>query len=158
MQIKSLAVKRPALARLWIVAVTALALSASACTPMTTKHGNFLEDHQLQLIKPGEHTRSDVMRLIGSPTATGTFDESLWYYMGQQTQKKGVFDPEVIDERVIIVSFDEDGLVRSVSDREGGRLDVPITERRTPTHGNDITVIQQLLGNIGKFNPPAGGG
>jgi hypothetical protein len=25
-------------------------------------------------------------------------------------------------------------------------------DRITPTHGNDLTIVQQLLGNLGRFN------
>ncbi len=128
-------------------------ISASACTPTTAIRGNYLEQHQLEQVKPGVHTRSEVMRILGSPTTTSPFDQNTWYYLGQHTEKHGVLDPKVTDERVIIVTFDSKGIVESVTERKDGRMEVPISGRSTPTHGNDVSLMQQLLGNIGKFNP-----
>ena len=31
-------------------------------------------------------------------------------------------------------------------------IDVPHVRRKTPTSGNDITVMEQLIGNVGRFN------
>ena len=38
-----------------------------ACTPVTSQHGNMLEDFQIQEVKSGEHTRSDVLRIWAPP-------------------------------------------------------------------------------------------
>ncbi len=124
-----------------------------ACTPVTATRGNFVEPYQLSEIVPGTHTRSEVMRILGSPTTVAPFNEKIWYYLGQHTEKHGIFDPEIVDERVIIVTFTDSGVVESVTEREGNRVEIPISKRETPTHGNDITVMQQFLGNLGKFNP-----
>ena len=32
------------------------------------------------------------------------------------------------------------------------RLALPLVRRKTPTAGNEMTVVQQFLGNLGKFN------
>jgi outer membrane protein assembly factor BamE (lipoprotein component of BamABCDE complex) len=133
--------------------IMAAALSTAACTPTTATRGNFLEEHQLVEVKPGVHTRSEVMRILGSPTTIAPFDPDTWYYLGQHTEKHGIFDPEIIDERVIVVTFNSEGTVESVRERQDGRMEVPISERATPTHGNDISLMQQFLGNLGRFNP-----
>jgi hypothetical protein len=31
---------------------------------------------------------------------------------------------------------------------------VAMVDRVTPTHGNDLTLMQQVLGNLGRFNNP----
>ncbi len=133
----------------------ALAASAlAACTPTTATLGNTIEDFQLAEVRPGTHTRSDVLRAFGSPTTVAPFDDNTWYYIGQQVEKHGIFDPEVVAERIIVVKFDEQGTVRAVEESDTGRLDIPLVERETPTHGNEVTFMQQFLGNIGRFNPP----
>ncbi|NCC22155.1 MAG: outer membrane protein assembly factor BamE [Alphaproteobacteria bacterium] len=131
----------------------AATLTLAACAPTTATRGNYVENYRLERIQPGVHTRSDLLQIIGSPTTTGTFDSNTWYYLGQHTEKKGIFDPRVVDERIIVVAFGPDGTVSSVKEQAEGRTDVPIVERTTPTHGNDITMLQQFLGNLGKFNP-----
>ena len=125
-----------------------------SCTPVTAQRGSMLEDYQITEIQTGKHSMSDVLRLIGSPTTQSTFNSDVWYYIGQETQKRGILDSEVVKERIIIVSFNKDGIVESVKESSGDRMDIPYARTKTPTHGNDLTFTQQLLGNLGRFNAP----
>lgn len=128
---------------------------ASGCTPQVATRGNLLEDYQMKEVLPGLDAKDDVIRKIGSPTSIAPFDENTWYYMGQRTSKKGIMDPEVKQERIVVVTFNaEDGRVDNVVERRDGRDDIPVVQRHTPTSGNEYTFIQQLLGNLGKFNAP----
>jgi outer membrane protein assembly factor BamE (lipoprotein component of BamABCDE complex) len=129
------------------------ALMLSACTPTVAERGNMLEDYQLKNVTAGTHTRSDVLRLLGSPTTQAPFDENTWYYIGQETEKRGILDPEITKERVVVVKFGEDGIVEYLKELpKDSRVDVPIARNKTATKGNDFTFMQQLLGNMGKFN------
>lgn len=130
----------------------------AACTPVSAQRGNMLENYQLQEVKAGEHTRSDILRILGSPTTKDPFQDDVWYYIGQDTEKRGVLDSKVVKERIVIVQYDPDGYVGRIADVVDGRIEVPITRDKTPTYGNDLTIMQQLLGNIGKFNPQEGAG
>lgn len=128
---------------------------ATGCTPQVATRGNLLEDYQMKEVLPGLDAKEDVIRKIGSPTSIAPFDENTWYYMGQRTSKKGIMDPEVTQERIVVVNFNpEDGRVDKIVERRDGREDIPIVQRHTPTSGNEYTFIQQLLGNLGKFNAP----
>ena len=133
--------------------ITAAILSLSACTPTVAQRGNLLEDYQIEKIETGKHTRSDVLRLLGSPTTVAPFDNNVWYYIGQETEKRGILDPEVVQERVVSVEFNEENVVTSVRDEQPDRINIPIERESTPTHGNKTTIMQQFLGNLGKFNP-----
>ena len=134
-------------------ALAAGMFAIAACTPTVAQRGNMVEDYQMEKVITGIHTRTDVLRLLGSPTTQAPFDENVWYYLGQTTEKRGILDPEVTEERVVVVAFDADGIVQTVQEVDSGRLDIPIERSKTPTHGNDMTIMQQLLGNLGKFNP-----
>jgi len=123
-----------------------------ACTPTKATRGNLVEDFRLTEVQKGVDTESDVLRKLGSPTTKAPFDDKVWYYMGQETEKRGILDPEVKKERVVIVAFDDNGTVMDIQDVQGKRNDIPYVRRKTPTTGNEITVMQQLLGNMGKFN------
>jgi outer membrane protein assembly factor BamE (lipoprotein component of BamABCDE complex) len=128
-----------------------------ACTPMKATRGNLLEDYELKEVLPGIDGKDEVIQKIGSPTTISPFNENIWYYMGQKTKKKGILDPKVTEERVVVVSFNQtDGKVDSVKDRQGGREDIPLVQRATPVSGNEFTFMQQMLGNVGKFNRPEG--
>lgn len=134
---------------LLILSLTGLA----GCTPMNATRGNMLEDYQMKEILPGIDGKDDVVRKIGSPTTVSTFDDNTWYYMGQKTQKKGIMDPKVTSEKIVTIVFAAaDGKVQSVTQKQDGRSDIPLVQRTTPASGNDFTFVQQMLGNVGKFN------
>lgn len=133
-------------------------LALGACTPTIAERGNMLQDYQVKQVVTGVHTRSDILRILGSPTTKAPFDDNTWYYIGQETAKHGILDPEVVKERIIILTFNDDGVVQNIEEADPKRLQIPIARDKTPTHGNDITVMQQLLGNIGKFNTQEGAG
>lgn len=128
-------------------------LTLAACTPVTAQRGNLLEDFQIAEIEVGQTTRSDILRQLGSPTTTAPFNQDIWFYIGQETEKRGILDPEVTKERIVVVTFDDQGIVQDFKESDEGRINIPIDRNATPTHGQQNSVVQQLLGNIGKFNP-----
>lgn len=129
------------------------AFLVNACSPTVADRGNMLNDNQLKQITAGTSTRSDVLRSFGSPTTQAAFDENTWYYIGQETEKRGILDPEITKERVVVVQFADDGTVNMVREMpKGSGIDVPIERAKTKTRGNEFTFMQQLLGNVGKFN------
>lgn len=105
-------------------------------------------------VTPGVSTRNNVLRSLGSPTTKAPFDDNVWYYIGQKMEKKGVFDPKVTDEKIVVVAFNKDGVVEKIEKIDADRMDIPRVRRKTKTGGNEITVMEQLLGNVGKFNAP----
>lgn len=131
-------------------------LLAAACTPTVNVRGNLVDDYKLAQIQKGVDTRTDVLRKIGSPTTIAPFDDSVWYYLGQTTEKRGILDDKVKDERVIVVMFTPEGVVDQVNDVKNKRQNIPYSNDKTPTSGNEVTFMQQMLGNLGKFNKEGG--
>ncbi|HAU29716.1 MAG TPA: outer membrane protein assembly factor BamE [Rhodospirillaceae bacterium] len=133
------------------------ALLLSACTPVLSTEGNFIEDERLSLLKDGVSSRQDVAETLGSPSMVGTFDPSVWYYAGQQTRQVSFHKPEVTNRRVIAIHFGDDGTIAFI-DELGLDESLPVTpvDRETPTSGPEMNIVQQLLGNIGKFSPKTG--
>ncbi len=130
-------------------------IAFSGCAPETAVRGNFLKDYQLERVEPGKDTRQSVLRAFGSPTARDPFDENIWFYLGQQTEKHGILDPEIKDQLAVRVIFDDNGIVKSLDKMEGGHTPVPIAREETPTGGGtEQGPVQQFLKNIGRFNRP----
>jgi outer membrane protein assembly factor BamE (lipoprotein component of BamABCDE complex) len=130
-------------------------IALSACTPSTQTRGNYLFSDDIARIQPMVSTEIDVLNTLGTPTAKAVFDENTWYYVGLKTEKKGFLDEKVTERQTVKVVFDESKFVKSITNVDGDPMDIPISSRVTPTSGNEVTAIQQILGNIGKFNPPA---
>jgi len=135
------------------ILLTTVSMTMIACTPVVAQRGNMINDYQLQDISVGTSKRSDILRTLGSPTTQSTFNENVWYYIGQETAKKGIFDPKVTKERIFLVAFTEEGTLETIEEIDRDRLNIPYARKKTPTHGNDVTILQEFLGNLGKFNP-----
>jgi len=134
------------------------AILAVACTPIQANRGNMVEEFRLAELTPGVSNRTNVLRSLGSPTTTAPFNDQIWYYMGQKIETKGIFSPDVVEEKIIVVSFDEQGIIDKIQQLDNNRQDIETVERKTKTGGNDVTVAEQLLGNIGRFNKQSDGG
>ena len=132
----------------------AVVMTATACTPRIDQRGNRPDEEQVVLINPGVDDKNRVAELIGTPSTISTFDDRTWYYISKRTETTAFFDPELVDQEVLAISFDEGGIVENmrVYGPEDGRT-IAYVDRTTPTEGNELTFIQQLLGNLGRFNP-----
>jgi outer membrane protein assembly factor BamE (lipoprotein component of BamABCDE complex) len=129
------------------------AVALSACGNTVQVRGNTPDPEDVAAIQPGLLSRQDVVDLLGSPSTVSTFEDRRWYYIGQKTQEVAFLKPEVLDRNVLVITFDDAGLVEgtetySLADAQEVR---PI-ERETPTEGRDLTLLQQLIGNVGRFS------
>lgn len=135
----------------------AVVLLLAACSTNVNVRGNFPDPDVVAEIRPGVHGREDVTGLLGSPSAVSAFRDDVWYYIGQRTSQFAFLKPDVLERRVLVVSFDFAGRVaetRSLTLADARAID-PVT-RKTPTEGQDLTILQQLLGNVGRFSNDAG--
>jgi outer membrane protein assembly factor BamE (lipoprotein component of BamABCDE complex) len=132
----------------------AVALAAGACTPRIDQRGNKPDEDQVVLINPGVDDKNRVAELIGTPSVISTFNDRTWYYISKRTETVAFLDPETVDQEVLAISFDDSGVVDNmrIYGPEDGRT-IAYVDRTTPTEGNELTLIQQLLGNLGRFNP-----
>lgn len=137
-----------------ILCLTLSCAAMAACTPTQATRGNIVEDYRMAEIVPGVSTRTSVLQSLGSPTTQAPFDDNVWYYIGQKTEKTGIFDPKVVDKKIVVVAFNNEGIVQTIDKVDADQIDVPHVRRKTPTSGNEMTVMQQLLGNVGRFNTP----
>src|SRR3546814_15351443 len=67
-------------------------------------------------IQPGVSTRDDVAVILGTPTTVSTFEDNIWYYIGQRTEKSAFWNPAIVDRRVLEVTFDDQGVVRTIQE------------------------------------------
>ena len=135
-----------------LVLCGAASLMVAACSPQISIHGNSPEPERLAEIVPGTHTRQDVELILGSPSSVSLFGEETWHYIGDQQTTLAFLKPEVVDRTVVSIRFDPAGTVAAVETfgMERGR-EVQVVKRETPTRGNEMTIIEQFIGNIGRF-------
>lgn len=121
--------------------------------------GHIVAEEDLQQITVGVSSRNDVEAVLGSPSQTGTFDDSEWFYIGAVTRQRPARLLAVEDQQVVVIRFDARGTVRDIRrlGPQDGR-DVAAVARTTPSPGNERTLMQQLFGNIGRVGPGLGAG
>ncbi len=129
-----------------------VAVAVSGCVSRLDTRGNFPDPDRVEEIKPGEQSREEVEEILGSPSAVTAFGSDTWYYISKQTETFAFFEPKVTERQVVVIKFDKDGKVTKVEKvgLEESKKVTPV-ERTTPTHGNKMTVIEQLIGNLGRF-------
>ena len=150
---------RPRLSRL--AAALALCLSVTACgwmLPAPQTRGNKVDKEQLKELVPGTSTKADVTALIGSPTQKATFDENTWLYITEITRPRVGRTLGVLDQDVVVLTFDDRGVLTGEKTvTKSDATPVSVASETTPSPGTEASFLQQLLGNIGKFNPTGAG-
>ncbi|WP_304617711.1 outer membrane protein assembly factor BamE [Paracoccus sp. (in: a-proteobacteria)] len=131
-----------------IVAVLGLA----ACSPVYRNHGYVPPEIELAQVQPGQTRVDDLPELIGRPSAQGLLTGSGWYYVGSRWREYGALPPREVERQVVAVSFAPNGVVSNVErfGLERGRV-VTLSRRVTEGGVTEISLIGQLLGNLGNF-------
>ena len=138
-----------------IAIAATLAVAAVACAPRTANRGNIPTVSQLEKLKVGKHSKVYVRGILGTPSTFGTFDKDVWYYIGRRTEKWAFFDEKVLEQQIVVVYFDPKGTIEHIqTDDKSDSRAVEIVEGKTATSGHELSVIEQIIGNLGRFNRP----
>lgn len=139
-----------------LLRLTALVLLVGvvACQTTVQNHGHRLDEERIERIRPGLSSRGDVAQLMGSPSTLASFDDRTWYYVGRRVEEQSFYNRDLAAQDVLRVRFDERGIVSGVDRFElaDARAIEPVDDQ-TPTGGNELNIVQQFIGNIGRFNP-----
>jgi outer membrane protein assembly factor BamE (lipoprotein component of BamABCDE complex) len=140
------------------VAAISGAVLIAGCATSVEQRGNLPAQDKVAEIHPGSTTKDEVIKILGSPSSVGVFNDKSWFYISRRTGQLAFFDPNVVDQQVYIVSFDEQGVVKEVDHKglEDGQQITPVA-RATPAPGRELSFLEQVIGNLGKFNKSAGG-
>lgn len=131
-------------------AVVVLAMaSLAACAPRVQTVGNLPRPEKIEQIQPGVDNKVQVAQKLGTPSSVATFDKNTWYYIGKKTESLAFFEPKVMDQKVIVVTFNGSGTVSKINKfgLKDGR-NVQISKRISPTQGREMTLLQQLYSNL----------
>jgi outer membrane protein assembly factor BamE (lipoprotein component of BamABCDE complex) len=135
-----------------LVIITAVFI-VSSCSKDTENWGYVSKFSNINEVVPSQSTREDVQAKLGSPTSKSVYGKEKWFYIGSEVTKESFFDPKVLNHEVYTIVFNNDGVVESITKRGKDDMnEVALSNEITVTEGNEITVAQQFLGNLGKFN------
>jgi outer membrane protein assembly factor BamE (lipoprotein component of BamABCDE complex) len=135
-----------------LLILSACASLLSGCSPIVDARGNLPDPDAVLQVQPGIDDRTQVAKLLGSPSTVATFGDKTWYYISKKTSRIAFWTPDVLDQEVLMIKFDDSGVVSDmkVYGLENGH-DITPDPNITPTYGRELTIVQQLLGNLGRF-------
>jgi outer membrane protein assembly factor BamE (lipoprotein component of BamABCDE complex) len=138
------------------LAAILLASAVFGCIGVSDTRGNLPLAEVVEEIKPGRHTQREIISMLGSPSTKATYEEQeFWYYIGEKTETLAFFKPNLVERRIIVIQFDKKGVVKNVQNlNESDGKKISIVDRVTPTKGKDHSVLEQILGNVGRFGQP----
>ena len=136
--------------------LAAVLIGAAACQPTIDYRGYQARSGDLAKVQVGM-PKAEVEALLGSPSTTASvaLQGDSYYYISSRVEQTAFLDPKETARQVFAVRFDANDQVVSFANYgiEDGQV-VNISSRRTPTKGKELTIVQQLLGNIGRFAGP----
>lgn len=140
-----------------LLALASLVLPLAGCSvfaaPLNYRGQNVTPDEIKKLV-PGTSTEADVTHLLGSPTSRGLFDPNRWSYMSQVTHTRIGRMPGVVQQNVVVLTFNEQGVLQGVQDLgEKNEVAVSMAGGATPSPGGSASFFQQLIGNVGRYSP-----
>ena len=138
---------------LMVITILGLFGAVSACSPKARTSGNLPDPKKLSELKTGDISREEVVEFLGSPSSVTFFGDETWFYISEQTETLGWIEPTIKNRQVLALNFSKDGTLSKIkkSGLDESKIIVYI-DRKTPTHGSKMTVLEQLVGNFRRFS------
>lgn len=142
-----------------VAALIAMAAAGAVggCVPEVAQRGHVVPTDRLAEIHPGTTTKDQVVKILGSPSSIGVFNDNSWYYISRKIKQVAFFDPDVLNQQVYIIHFNGNGVVQNVGHlTEANARNIEPAPGATPSPGRKLTFLEQIIGNIGRFNKSSG--
>ena len=137
----------------FIAVIAFAAAGLAACEPRAWRHGQIFDHEAVESIEPGVHKQFEVARSLGTPSSRSLIGNETWFYISQHRTASALSMPQTESQTVVAVAFDDAGIVQEIAmlTIEDGIIVNPVS-RTTPTHGRELGLLEQLIGNIGRFD------
>lgn len=106
-------------------------VALAACSPRVDIRGNAAEEEDMIRIRQGITSASDVRRVLGPPSTVSAFDHRTWYYISKREETVAFLAPEVKNQQVIELLFDDKQVVKRI--RTYGLADARKVDRISQT-------------------------
>jgi outer membrane protein assembly factor BamE (lipoprotein component of BamABCDE complex) len=138
-----------------LIVLTFLTCSAlSACVKNTESRGYTLEQADFGNVQVAHSNKQEVVNAVGSPSSKSLFGKETWYYIAAKTESVAFLTPKTKEQQVVAIEFDDTDTVSAVQRYSlADARKIEYAKEKTETAGNKASFFQQLLGNIGRFNP-----
>lgn len=129
----------------------------AGCDNIVDQRGFAATPGSVEKIEIGAQSREDIVRLVGSPSAVATFNPNVWYYISQKQESYAFLKPKITEQNVMQLTFNDTGRLQAIKKYDlQDSENITMVSRITPTVGKELTVLEQIMGNVGRFSAPNG--
>jgi len=141
--------------KLFLTTILTIMISACSNLYILNETGNMPQSRKIEQIVIGQSTEKDVLNRLGSPSAIDKFNGKSYIYMSSKIKSVAFYKPVEVERNVLTIEFNKNDVVSKVSrlSKADGE-EITISLDKTPTSGKELTVWEQIMGNIGRFNQP----
>jgi outer membrane protein assembly factor BamE (lipoprotein component of BamABCDE complex) len=127
-------------------------LLLNGCKNIETR-GQFIDDSVLSQLESRRQTKLEIINLIGTPTVVPAYSPNTWYYIERTMSQRAWFNPQVLEQRIVKVTFDSNNLVEEITTiNDTHKEDIRAIHEYTKTYGNELNGLQKFVKNFGRFN------
>jgi outer membrane protein assembly factor BamE (lipoprotein component of BamABCDE complex) len=125
----------------------------TSCSVEIEEHGKRIGTNLLDKIVPGSTQKEQVLSILGTPSTENDFGSKAWLYIASNNRKTALFGDKLVSRSIIKIIFNDKNTVTKITTlTEKDQINVEHNQEKTPTAGQEIGILQQLLGNVGRFN------
>lgn len=141
------------------ILIFGMVISLSGCIKNTNLVGYTFKNENIEQIKVGKTPEAVVAMILGSPSVTSNYGRKTWYYISSEYETIAFLKPKLKHRRIVAISFNKNDRVADINEyTEKDAKDIAFVKDTTKISGSDISLIGQLLGNVGRFNSEPGRG
>ena len=129
------------------VIVAFFIIMLSSCQPRVTKHGNFINLNNIQLIKKTKLNKSEIIEIFGEPTVKSTFSDDVWYYITLVQHEKAYYEIKNLKNQVLVITFDQNQLVKKykiLTDNDTSKVDISYP-KEAYDNDSEVSLIQEFF-------------
>ncbi len=111
----------------------------------TYQRGYVLSEGALEQVPVGS-SQEQVLLVLGTPSTVSTVQGDVFYYISQVEKRVAFLKPEITEQKVLAIYFDKNRRVTRIANyglQDGKVFD--FVSQKTPTSGEELSVIKQLL-------------
>ena len=129
----------------------------SSCSQNQVVDGQYPPQYNLKEIIVGDHSKDDVLDILGTPSTIPSFDKNKWFYIEITREKIAFLKPKLINQKVLQIDFDNEDLVSGIEtySLKDGNI-IAMNEDKTLTQGKKLTIWEQLFSNYGNLKDRGG--
>ena len=129
------------------VIVTFFLFILISCQPRITKHGNFFNQKNIELIKKTKLNKSEVIEIFGEPTVKSTFSDNVWYYITLIQHERAYFEIKNLTNKVLIITFDNNQFVKKykiLTEKDSSEINISFPKEAS-NNQNELSLLQEFF-------------